>query len=140
SVDLVLVVFLGADAVEPRPVHPGQREHHRRADRESTGAAAACTVVHSLRPPNPPRAICIVWSLPALEPSPEAAQLGFCPEPCGGCGACCPGSGFGWYAAAGAAESCGSSYSGAGGCFFACRRPYRQAKIGDAVISRAKVA
>lgn len=37
-------------------------------------------------------------------------------------------------------ESCGSGWTGVGGCFFAFRSEYRQAKIGDAVISRANVA
>lgn len=61
-----------------------------------------------------------------------------CPEACGECGAACAGSG--WYAVPGAAGFCGSGTAGAGGLFFACHSEYRQAKIGDAVISRANVA
>ncbi len=115
-VDCVLVVFLGSEAVEPRPVHPGQREYHRRADRESTGPAAACTVVHSLRPPSPPRAICMVWSDPPTSPfSPGvAAQLGLCCGACAADGCCGMGSGC---VRCGPAGSCGCSPAGAAGFF-----------------------
>src|SRR5690606_40062195 len=56
-IDLVRVVLLGTEAVQSRPVHSGQREYHRSAYRDATGATAASTVVHFLRPPSPPRGI-----------------------------------------------------------------------------------